>query len=90
MDLDNLDGSHCFMLQWPWHYFVARKIVDLVRTGEGVVSDCKWDNMYYHIAANKIEIPEMGRLELDYTSLVYRPQHDACYFLNMSRCVCDR
>ena len=30
VDLENLDGSHQLMLEWPWHLYVAEQIVEKV------------------------------------------------------------
>ena len=86
IDLENLDGSHQLTVEWPWHMYAAEQILEKVLADEGVVTDCKWENMHYHLSKTQDNIPEVGLLELTYTSIIYRPQHEVYYQLNMA---CD-
>lgn len=85
-DTENLDGSHELNLAWPWDKVVAETIVSKVVAKEGVCTNCLWDNMHYSITPTNSKLPPMGTLSLDFTSLHYQPQHEACYCFNMS---CD-
>ena len=64
VDLENLDGSHQLMLEWPWHLYVAEQIVEKVVNDEGVVTNCLWQGMHYNISKNQTNISEIGKLEL--------------------------
>jgi Ran GTPase-activating protein (RanGAP) involved in mRNA processing and transport len=86
IDLENLDGAHQLSVEWPWHMYVAEQILLKILTDEGVVTDCKWEGMHYHLSKTQDNIPEVGLLELTYNSIIYRPQHEVYYQLNMA---CD-
>ena len=55
-----------------------------VRKGEGAARHEFWDKMPYRVLGGGIDLPEIGCLEFDYKSFQYQPQHEVCYYLDLS------